>query len=82
MDPPKRIVGIKKGKSEQAGTEDTFGLIRRPGGLKSGLLTRFMSVDGIVPNAALAFVHFILILIIPFITPIVTFLALCEMTVF
>lgn len=41
-----------------------------------------MSVDGIVPNAALAFVHFILILIIPFITPIVTFLALCEMTVF
>lgn len=39
-----------------------------------------MSVDGIVPNAALAVVHFVLILIVPIFTPIITFLALCEMT--
>jgi len=40
-----------------------------------------MSVDGIVPNAALAVVHFLLILAVPIVTPIITFLALCEMTV-
>ncbi len=83
MNPPKRIVGIKKGMSElkaSSGDTGSFGLIRRPASLKTSILSKFMTVDGIVPNAALAIVHFILILIVPVFTPIITFLALCEMT--
>jgi len=83
MGAPKRIVGIKKGKPDKkSGEEDSMniGFIRRPAGLKTGLLSKFMGVDGLVPNAALALAHFILILIVPFITPVITFLALCEMT--
>jgi hypothetical protein len=43
-------------------------------------LEAMVSVDGILPNAILALVHFIQILIIPIISPIIFFLALCEMT--
>ena len=85
MDPPPIIVGIKKGRPDRKKdlkkqNKDTAGLIRRPAGLKNSIMSKVMSVDGLVPNAALAIVHFILILIIPLATPIITFLSLCEMT--
>lgn len=41
-----------------------------------------MSVDGILPNGLLAIVHFGLILIVPLVSPIITFIALSEQTVF
>ena len=39
-----------------------------------------ISIDGILPNALLAIVHFIQILLIPIFSPIIFYLALCEMT--
>jgi len=84
MDPPQRIIGVKKGRAEKSifneSADASLGIIRRPASLKTSIIGRFMAVDGIVPNAALALVHFILILIVPIVTPIITFLALCEMT--
>ena len=50
--------------------------------IKRSFLSALLSVDGILPNALLAVVHFIQILIIPIISPIIFFLALCEMTTF
>jgi hypothetical protein len=79
MEFPKRIIGIKKIKGNQHMEQE---LVRRPSSLKNSVLSRFVSVDGILPNVLLAIVHFALILIVPLVSPIVTYLALCEQTVF
>jgi hypothetical protein len=50
--------------------------------IKTTFLSALVSVDGILANALLAVVHFIQILVIPIISPIIFFLALCEMTTF
>jgi hypothetical protein len=50
--------------------------------IKTTFLSALVSVDGILPNALLAVIHFIQIIIIPIISPIIFFLALCEMTTF
>jgi len=50
--------------------------------LKTTFLSALVSVDGILANALLAVVHFIQIIIIPIMSPIIFFLALCEMTAF
>ena len=54
--------------------------MRRKAGLKNNLTAKLMSIDGLIPNASVAICHCILILIVPVFTPIITFLALCEMT--
>jgi hypothetical protein len=83
MTPPKRIIGVKKGRPDKnSELKDSHGLIRIPSNLKNSILSKFTSVDGIIPNGALAAVHFVLILIVPLVSPIITFFALCEMTVF
>jgi hypothetical protein len=84
-DPPKRIIGVKKGmperrKGDTGARPSTFGLIRISSGIKGSVIQQFMSVDGIVPNALLAIALFVLILIVPLATPVVSFLCLCEMT--
>ena len=82
MDPPVRVVGIKRRKdthNEQKG--DSSSLVRIPSGLSLGTFAKLISVDGIVPNFLLALIHFTLILIVPIVTPLITFLAVCEMTV-
>ena len=83
MDPPKRIVGVKIGRPDSSRgkqLKDTYGLIRRPAGFKTNISAKLMSVDGFIPNATLAIVHFILILVVPVFTPVITFLAIAEMT--
>jgi hypothetical protein len=50
--------------------------------IKRSFLSALVSVDGILPNALLAMVHFIQILIIPIISPVIFFLAVCEMATF
>ena len=50
--------------------------------IKTTFLSALVSVDGILANALLAAIHFIQIAIIPIISPIIFFLALCEMTTF
>ena len=85
MDPPPRIVGMKKVKVDGKGdiknlNKDTAGLIRRPMGLKNSILSKIMSLDGLIPNALLAIVHFILILVIPIATPCISFLSISNMT--
>ena len=83
MEPPKQIVGIKRGvqdKKNDIDVEESYGLIRRPSSPESSIGSKFMSVDGLIPNGALAIVHFVLILTVPIFFPIVFFLALCEMT--
>ena len=85
MIPPARIVGIKAGKlpveEAKRGVEETTGCIRRETAISSNLKARLMSIDGLVPNAAVGVVHFALIHFIPFFTPIITFLSVVEMTV-
>jgi hypothetical protein len=85
MDPPQRIIGIKRGKPDKVSSSsskswENYGLIRRPSSLKGSIGARLMSVDGLVPNAALAIAHFMLILAVPSMFPIIFFLALSEMT--
>ena len=91
MAPPARIAGIKKGKAEKTTKEQmmnsvdySIGLVRKKisaaASLKTKLLSMALSVDGVLANGLLAFIHFMLILIVPLVTPFVTYLALCEMT--
>ena len=46
------------------------------------ILDAFVSFDGLLPNLILSVINFILIVIIPLISPVITFLAICEMTTF
>lgn len=59
-----------------------FGLVRKKAKGQNKFLIGLLAVDGFVPSAVLALVHFIVIVIVPFLTPIITFLAVCEMTTF
>jgi hypothetical protein len=74
------VVGIKLGKPDKKEFGQYPGLVRRPASLKASIMNKFMSVDGVVPNVAVALLHHFLILIPPLVTPGITFLALCEMS--
>lgn len=78
--PPSRVIGIKKGRPDKFTTPSTFGLVKKPSSLKANFMSQFTAIDGVVPNSAIAVVHFVLILIVPLITPIVSYLALVQMT--
>ena len=77
---PKYLLGVKKGNAMYP-TENGFpGLVRRPADMKSQLLQKATASDGIIPNALLVILLFIIIIIVPLVTPMITYLALCEMT--
>ena len=84
MQPPKRLVGVKEGEPDQNTwwflNPDVTGIVKRKTKLSGGLLNALFMDSSIVPNLALSISHFALILIVPVLTPVITFEALCEMT--
>lgn len=80
MDPPRRVVGIKKDPKNK------FGLVKRKEKEQSkcqrcgAFFSYFVSEDGFLLNALLALIHFISILVVPFLTPIISFLPIQQMT--
>jgi hypothetical protein len=84
MDPPRRILGLKLGNSK-----NEIGLIRiklKKASFWMSLLNTvynsIFSVDGFLPNFVLSLINFIMIIIVPLVSPVITFLALSEMTTF
>ena len=85
-----RVTGVIKGKPDTIVPGYKFELIRKPVSYEQagkkvnplGLKSWFVHVDGLVPNALLAVIHFGLIHIVILGTPLVTFQALCHMTTF
>ena len=74
-------MGIKEDKDDEDDQEDDeIGLIRKPSDKKSNYFTNVLRSDGIVANAAMTIVHFVIILAIPFLTPVISFLAISTMT--
>ncbi|TNV88226.1 hypothetical protein FGO68_gene17400 [Halteria grandinella] len=81
--PPKNILGITSVQSKRFGDqggEDLANLVRVPCSVRRNIITYFIAIDGIIPNTILPIVHFCLILIVPLVSPFISFYALTLLT--
>ncbi|TNV88225.1 hypothetical protein FGO68_gene14500 [Halteria grandinella] len=82
--PPKNILGITSVKSKKFGgdleIDDHAQLVRVPCSIRRNIIIYFISVDGIIPNTILPIVHFSMILMVPLVSPFISFYALTLLT--
>lgn len=81
--PPKRLLGIKKVKTADPEVKGEVGtLLRQSATLRSSIMTYLLRTDGLIPNVLVAIIHFLLILIVPLISPFIAFYALILIPTF
>ena len=76
--PPQRIIGIKYSKLGKINTE--FPLIRKQALSQNAIIAKLTRIDGLIPNAVVTIVHFLIILLVPVLIPGISFLSISTMT--